>query len=996
MNVRGLSLLILLFIPVAVYALQEGEAVRMGDTGRLVYEEDAMGNRVPDFSSAGYAGGGVSLPVAPVHVVIAPGENDRARIQAALDFVANMEPDAEGIRGAVQLTSGTFNLDGSLDITASGVILRGAGDGVDGTVLKVAYEGREALIRVCGVNSERMGPEVPITANHVPVGALKIPLENADSFAEGERIRIRRPSPVEWIEAVGMHVAPARTHYAWKAGKLDIVWERRVVAVEADHILLDAPLTTALEKRFGSGVVYAYRNDGRVSNVGVEQLRLLCPLNSQNPLSEEHAWIGIQVDYVEDSWIRNVTGEGLASALVYLGSETRAITVMDTTSTAPQSEIGGYRRFAFFSAGGQNLFVRCVAKDALHAFAAGYLTPGPVVFFECNATQVGGFSGSTGSWASGLLFDNVHISGGALALDNLEVGYAGVGWAAANSVLWQSSASRIICRSPQGALNWAIGTWGQFWGDGRWQSSNEFVDPDSLYRAQLAERMGDAALDALEPVHAAPQSDASLAWEALGIEIPEAPVEALRALRLDGGWLVTDSGIMAGSIRPVSWWRGHLLPARSGEHADALTRWLPGRVGTGQTNDLEVIAKRMEAAGQIQIRHHWGLWYDRRREDHQMISRMSPNVWPPFYEQPWARSGEGKAWDGLSKYDLTHFNPWYFSRLKGFAEAAAQYGRVLVNEMYFQHNILESGAHWVDFPWRPVNCLQDTGFTEPPPFTGDTIRMAHEFYDLTHPVRRELHRAYIRQCLDNLEGQPNVIHTLGDEYSGPLEFMQFWLDVVDEWVQEKPGRHPIIALSAPRDVQDAILEDSRRSQLIDVIEFKYWWYAGNETYEPLGGTRLAPRQHLRRWKGGRATAADLARMVREYREQFPDKAVIYSELHVQHPWAALAAGASFVPLPATADPAILSPGGEYQLSPQIASGQWGIQVENSSKLIYCAGQVPLAVDLEAWSGTYRLVQIDMQTGLPAEDFVVLAGGQLHQIERFSVKPAVYWITRNPN
>jgi hypothetical protein len=197
-------------------------------------------------------------------------------------------------------------------------------------------------------------------------------------------------------------------------------------------------------------------------------------------------------------------------------------------------------------------------------------------------------------------------------------------------------------------------------------------------------------------------------------------------------------------------------------------------------------------------------------------------------------------------------------------------------------------------------------------------------------------------------------------------------------------------------VQDAILEDSRRSQLIDVIEFKYWWYAGNETYAPLGGTRLAPRQHLRRWKGGRATAADLARMVREYREQFPDKAVIYSELHVQHPWAALAAGASFVPLPATADPAILSPGGEYQLSPQIASGQWGIQVENSSKLIYCAGQVPLAVDLEAWSGTYRLVQIDMQTGLPAEDFVVLAGGQLHQIERFSVKPAVYWITRNPN
>ena len=55
-------------------------------------------------------------------------------------------------------------------------------------------------------------------------------------------------------------------------------------------------------------------------------------------------------------------------------------------------------------------------------------------------------------------------------------------------MLWQSSASRIICRTPPGATNWAIGAWGEFVGDGRWSQSNVFVKPESLYRAQLGQR----------------------------------------------------------------------------------------------------------------------------------------------------------------------------------------------------------------------------------------------------------------------------------------------------------------------------------------------------------------------------------------------------------------------------------------------------------------------------------------------------------------------------
>ena len=56
--------------------------------------------------------------------------------------------------------------------------------------------------------------------------------------------------------------------------------------------------------------------------------------------------------------------------------------------------------------------------------------------------------------------------------------------------------------------------------------------------------------------------------------------------------------------------------------------------------------------------------------------------------------------------------------------------------------------------------------------------MADAFYDVTHPVRRRLHRLYIRKCLDTLGDHPNVIFLTGEEYTGPLEFVRFWLDTV--------------------------------------------------------------------------------------------------------------------------------------------------------------------------------------------------------------------------
>jgi hypothetical protein len=294
------------------------------------------------------------------------------------------------------------------------------------------------------------------------------------------------------------------------------------------------------------------------------------------------------------------------------------------------------------------------------------------------------------------------------------------------------------------------------------------------------------------------------------------------------------------------WWRGDIVPAEAAKAEDAITRFVPGRVGRGYTDELEEVTDRMVDQRRAVMDYHYALWYDRRRDDHQRVRRMDGNVWPPFYELPFARSGQDKAWDGLSRYDLTKYNPWYWMRLRQFADLADQKGLVLLHQNYFQHNILEAGAHWADFPWREANNINDTGFPEPPPYANDKrIFQAHLFYDANHPVRRLLHQAYIRQCLENFADNTNVIQFTSAEYTGPLGFVQFWLDTIAEW-EKKTGKQVLVALSATKDVQDAILADPVRSKIVDVIDIRYWHdQADGTSYAPAGGMNLAPRQHAR-------------------------------------------------------------------------------------------------------------------------------------------------------
>src|SRR3989442_13674333 len=101
------------------------EWVNPGPDGKLVYKTTPSGDRIMDFSYAGYMGGGVALPDVPVRRTVQPSgdkeKDDVAAIQAAIDEVPKL-PLVEGFRGAVQLSPGTFNCSNPIVIITTGVV----------------------------------------------------------------------------------------------------------------------------------------------------------------------------------------------------------------------------------------------------------------------------------------------------------------------------------------------------------------------------------------------------------------------------------------------------------------------------------------------------------------------------------------------------------------------------------------------------------------------------------------------------------------------------------------------------------------------------------------------------------------------------------------------------------------------------------------------------------------------------------------------------------
>jgi hypothetical protein len=94
----------------------------------------------------------------------------------------------------------------------------------------------------------------------------------------------------------------------------------------------------------------------------------------------------------------------------------------------------------------------------------------------------------------------------------------------------------------------------------------------------------------------------------------------------------------------VPWWTGGIQGKELQNAQPAITRFVPGRTGRGLTDDLNELTSDMKLKNVIGMEQNYGLWYDRRRDDHERIRRMDGEVWPPFYELPFARKRDCLGW----------------------------------------------------------------------------------------------------------------------------------------------------------------------------------------------------------------------------------------------------------------------------------------------------------------------------------------------------------------
>ena len=994
---------------------QVPEALTVTSDHHIRYNAYPNGDRIPDYSFCGYRASEEPIPdlladpSVPVVRVDPSGGDDTGRIQDALDHVGRLPLRADGFRGVVLLMPGSFRLEGSLRMASSGVVLRGSGQLL--TTLLAAGHGRETVVRIGGRDDAVTGTALDMQADYLPVGAVRIPLVPGHGLSAGDRIRVTRPSTQEWIRLLGadrLGMSADYRHWLWTPGDYDLVFDRTVVSAEAGAVTVDVPFPIAFDARYGSGTVAPYSWPGRISCVGVENLRIVSEYDTTRPKDEDHRWMALTFESVEDAWARRIVAEHFVSSLSAVWETARRVTVEDCKNLAPVGEIGGYRRLAFQTLGQQTLFQRCWSEEGWHDFSVGEHAAGPNAFVQCWAERPHSWSGALGGWSCGTLFDRTTVASAPIKFSNIYLDNMGGSWASANALCWMCRTPELHLDDPPLAHNWAFGTSGQSYGGGS-HGEHKLNEPDSFYYEQLSQR-GIHSPDADKVIHyrrifgytdplkrvfpeesleegrrsALPAvtmdrwidrmiaeyplstTERGVALESIGIRHPAPSRGQARPIAFADGRLTRDGSYLPGGTARTQMWQGMLRRSFLKRAPDNINRFVPGRTGQGYTDDLDSVVLHMQQRGQAGLYHFPALWYERRRDDHGRMMRADAEVWAPFLEQPFARSGQGEAYDRLSRYDLDRWNPWYWDRIAAFCVRADEAGLFLVSEHYLQHNIIEEGAHWADYPWRSANNINELGFAEETYYQADKrVFMAERFSDVEHNARLAgYHRRYIRQQLDAVAPYSNVIHHIGTEYTGPLHFMRFWLDCIAEWEQEH-GRKVFVMLSATKDVQDAILADPKYRKEISVVDIRQWQRtADGSLYAPEGGVNLAPRQYARLVDPVVTNPDAVWRQVAEYRLRYPEIAVVSNAGRVPDgDWISFVAGGSMCALPGVPDRKFWQQ--VLEMAPMealtAAGKQWGMGQPGTGYVVYCTDG-SLSLPLQDDRGAYRLRWIDPASG----------------------------------
>jgi hypothetical protein len=520
MLTRRFLLILVLALTVSSMAASKQPWVSLDTSGKLVYRTLPRGDRIIDFSYAGYMGGGVPLPKVPVVRTITPsGGDDFLAVQQAIDEISAQILQDHKPR-AIQLAPGTFLCSQTLHINSSGVVLRGSGSSANsadnGTTMKLTGEPHSAIEIRGSIKGYPVGVPAHIVQPYVPADAQTIELDDASSFNPGDKVRITRPVTQKWLHFMGMDkMRRDGKDEVWVGNSISTT--RTVINKQQNVVTLDVPLTDSYDRAYlppeGAEVVKV-NVTGAIEQDAIESLHIVAP--ARQVAFDDPSFRAINLYDVRDAWLRDLliddTTEGID-----VGLGTSRITIEEVGIRHTTSVTSSAKPADFALRGSQILIFRCgsVGNDLFYVIT-GARNQGPNVVLD-SVFRGNGRIQPHQRWSTGFLVDNTQVPEGGIDLKNRGELGSGHGWTIGWGVVWNSSANNLVIQNPPGSANWSIGTSGvelsepmKITGERRRdegpdlsqgfiESPKHSVLPISLYRQQLSERLGTGAIDALNP-----------------------------------------------------------------------------------------------------------------------------------------------------------------------------------------------------------------------------------------------------------------------------------------------------------------------------------------------------------------------------------------------------------------------------------------------------------------------------------------------------------------
>ena len=436
---------------------------------------NSNGDTAGDYSKAGFYAGEYNLPESkniPVVLTLSPTgtDDDTTMIQEAIDKVYNESPD--NTFKMIKLKAGRYNIGKKGINIKSGIVLSGEGQGPTGTELYAYVASQYTVVKVAGGVPQLDENKLNITDEYVKAGSKTINLSatDAQTLKAGDLITVTHPATDEWAKAVEMTgiISSANKDSSWGGNNQNVVMERTVTAVNGTEITLDIPIFIPLMKNLSQSYVQKTVDTARAENVGIENLRIVSYYNG-DPDDEQHATTAISVSNARNVFARDITSKHFYGPLITSGKKAKQVTALNCSSIEPVSKVTGSRRYTFATSTSaqQILYTGCYSSKGRHDYETSFEVTGPIVFLDDVADQSYGGIETHGTWATGILYDNVYSiandTQASIGIKNHGI-YGSAesqGWTGASAIVWNCLAPAIIIhRPPEPYQNFMVGSWG--------------------------------------------------------------------------------------------------------------------------------------------------------------------------------------------------------------------------------------------------------------------------------------------------------------------------------------------------------------------------------------------------------------------------------------------------------------------------------------------------------------------------------------------------------